>query len=56
MLGDCHKIAMEYSPNNANPYISRVDAGTVKLVRCLGAEVLSSGDLIQYFEARWTDK
>jgi Xaa-Pro aminopeptidase len=55
MLGDCHKIAIDYTPNNANPYISRVDAGTVELVRSLKADVVSSGNLIQYFEARWTD-
>ena len=33
MLGNGNKIAMEYSPNNANPYISQVDAGTVESVR-----------------------
>jgi Xaa-Pro aminopeptidase len=50
------KIAMEYSPRNANPYISRVDAGTVELVRSFGVEVLPSGDLIQLFEATWDDE
>lgn len=48
-------LAMEYSPKNANPYISRVDAGTVELVRSIGSEVVSSGDLIQEFEATWDD-
>ena len=47
------RIAMEYSPRNGNPYVSRVDGGTLELVRSLGVEVLSSGDLIQRFEARW---
>src|SRR5262249_22274295 len=37
------------------PYISRVDAGTVELIRGLGAEVVPSGDLIQLFEATWDD-
>ncbi len=46
-------IAMEYSPRNANPYISRVDAGTIELVKSGGAEVIPSGDLIQHFEATW---
>ena len=46
-------MAMEYSPRNANPYISRVDAGTVELVRSFGAEIIPSGDLIQSFEATW---
>jgi Xaa-Pro aminopeptidase len=49
------RIAMEYSPRNANPYISRVDAGTIELVRSMGPEVVSSGDLIQEFEAVWDD-
>ena len=49
------RIAMEYAPRNSNPYISRVDAGTVELVRSFGPEVVSSGDLIQRFEACWDD-
>jgi Xaa-Pro dipeptidase len=49
-------IAMEYSANNGNPYISRVDAGTIELVRSFGASVVSSGDLIQQFEATWDDE
>jgi Xaa-Pro aminopeptidase len=50
------RIAMEYSPRNANPYISRVDAGTVELVRSAGVEIVPSGDLIQLFEACWDDE
>ena len=49
-------IAMEYSPNNANPYVSKVDAGTVELVRSFGTKVVSSGNLVQFFEAVWTDE
>jgi Xaa-Pro aminopeptidase len=49
------RIAMQYSPMNAIPYISRVDAGTIELVRSLGAEVATSADLVQRFEAVWTD-
>lgn len=49
-------IAMEYSPKNGNPYISRVDGGTLELVRGFGVEVVSSGDLIQQFEATWTNE
>ncbi len=48
-------IAMEYSPRNGNPYVSRVDAGTVELVRSCGVTVVSSGDLVQLFEATWDD-
>lgn len=50
------RIAMEYSPRNANPYISKVDAGTIELVRSFGAEIVPSGDLIQSFEATWDDE
>jgi Xaa-Pro dipeptidase len=53
LLSGVKKVAMEYSPRNANPYISRVDAGTVELVRSFGCEVVPSGDLIQLFEAVW---
>jgi len=45
------KIAMQYSPNNAIPYVSLVDGGTIELVRAAGAEVVSSADLVQTFEA-----
>ena len=47
-------IAMEYSPLANNPYVSRVDAGTIELVRNQGVEIVSSGNLVQYFEARLT--
>jgi Xaa-Pro aminopeptidase len=47
-------IAMEYSPRNAIPYISCVDAGTIELVKGLGVDVVSSADLVQYCYARWT--
>jgi Xaa-Pro dipeptidase len=49
------KVAMQYSPGNAIPYISRVDAGTVELVRSCGPEVVSSADLVQVFEAVMDD-
>ena len=45
---------MEYSPECAIPYVSRVDAGTVEAMRARGVEVVSSGDLVQQFEAAWT--
>ncbi|MFZ9090840.1 MAG: M24 family metallopeptidase [Planctomycetaceae bacterium] len=51
MVSGCQRVAMEYSPRNGNPYISRVDAGTVELVRSFGTEVVSSGDLISIFES-----
>jgi Xaa-Pro dipeptidase len=48
------RVAMQYSPNNDIPYVSRVDAGTVELVRSFGAEPVTSADLVQIFEAVWT--
>lgn len=49
-------VAMEYSPNNSIPYVSKVDAGTVELIRSLGAEVVSSADVVQFFEALWSEE
>jgi Xaa-Pro aminopeptidase len=49
-------VAMEYVPRNANPYVSRVDAGTIELVRSCGPKIVPSGDLIQMFEATWDDE
>lgn len=51
LVSGCGTVAMEYSPRNGNPYISRVDAGTVELVRAFGCTVVSSGDLISMFES-----
>jgi Xaa-Pro aminopeptidase len=44
-------VAMQYSPMNDIPYISRVDAGTIELVRSFGVEPVSSAELVQRFEA-----
>jgi Xaa-Pro aminopeptidase len=54
LLSGAHRVAMEYSPNGAIPYVSRVDAGTLELVRGQGIDVVSSGDLVQQFEAHWS--
>ncbi|MEA2175766.1 MAG: hypothetical protein QOD00_3358 [Blastocatellia bacterium] len=48
------RVAMQYSPNNDIPYISRVDAGTVELVRSMNVEPVTSADLVQIFEAVWS--
>jgi Xaa-Pro dipeptidase len=56
LLKGAERVAMEYSPGNAIPYVSRVDAGTVEAVKQCGPAVVSSGDLVQRFEAVWTDE
>ena len=53
-LSGCSRVAMEYSPRNGLPRVSRVDAGTVELVRSMGADVVSSADLMQYATQRWS--
>ncbi len=49
LLGKAKTIAAEFSPDNNNPYISKVDGGTVDMLRSFGVEVRSSGDLLQLF-------
>jgi Xaa-Pro aminopeptidase len=56
MLATHRDLAMQYSPNNAVFTISLVDAGTVELIRGLGKNVVSSGDLIAQFEATLTEE
>ena len=56
LLQGSSRVAMEYSPLCSIPYVSRVDAGTLELVRALGKTVVSSADLVQYFEARWSQE
>ncbi|MBN4067149.1 M24 family metallopeptidase [Simkania negevensis] len=50
------KVAMEYSPNNAIPYVSKVDGGTVDAVRKCGVEVVSSAQIMQYYQQFWDEK
>jgi Xaa-Pro dipeptidase len=54
LLDGLSRVAMEYSPGCAIPYLSRVDAGTVEAIRQRGIDVVSSGDLVQQFEAAWS--
>jgi Xaa-Pro dipeptidase len=53
LLNGRKRVAMEYSPENAIPYVSRVDAGTIEMVRKTGVEIVSSANLVQHFQARW---
>lgn len=50
------KVAMEYSPMNGIPYISKVDGGTIDLIRSLGVEVVSSAGFLQNFTCLLTDQ
>lgn len=56
LLQGRRRIVMQYSPFNAVPYLSRVDAGTVEMIRSFGLEVVTSADLVQRFETVWTDE
>ncbi len=49
------KVAMEYSPGDAIPYLDRVPAGVLEMIRDAGATVVSSADLVTQFYATWTD-
>jgi Xaa-Pro aminopeptidase len=55
LLAGCRRLAMQYSPRCAIPYVSMVDGGTLELVRETGVEVESAADLVQQFEARWSE-
>jgi Xaa-Pro aminopeptidase len=55
LLRGAKRVAMQYSANCAIPYVAMVDAGTIELIRSLGTEIVGSANLIQLFEARWTE-
>ncbi|MBI2618962.1 MAG: M24 family metallopeptidase [Ignavibacteriales bacterium] len=56
LLKGSKSVAMEYSPENAIPYVSTVDAGTIELVRKAGVNVVSSADLVARFDACWSEE
>jgi len=56
LLSSYRDVAMQYSPNNGVFTISLVDAGTAELIRGLGKNIISSGDLVAQFEATWTEE
>ncbi len=53
MLKGQRTIAVEYSPLAAVPSVSRVDAGTLEVIRAAGVQVRSSDTLVQYTKAIW---
>ena len=50
------RVAMEYSPGDAIPYLDRIPAGVLEMVRAAGATVVSSGELVSRFYAVWTEE
>jgi Xaa-Pro dipeptidase len=56
MLASYRDVAMQYSPNNLVFYVSLVDGGTIDLIRGLGKNIVSSGDLVATFDATLTDE
>ena len=56
MIKPYSKLVMQYSPNNQIPYISLVDAGMLELIRSFGKEIVTSANLVAYFEATLTEK
>lgn len=55
VLKTVKNVAMEYSPNNNIPYLSKVDAGSTEMIRSFGVDIMSSADLITMFTAIWTE-
>jgi Xaa-Pro dipeptidase len=49
------RVAMEYSPGDAVPYLDRIPAGVIEMVRAAGATVVSSAELVSTFYAVWSD-
>lgn len=47
-------VAMEYSPMSDVPTVSYIDAGTLEFLRTLGLKIVTSAQLIQEFQARWS--
>jgi Xaa-Pro dipeptidase len=54
LLAGARRVAMEYAPGDAVPYVDLVPAGVVEMVRASGVEVASSADLVSAFHARWS--
>ncbi|MBD3297331.1 MAG: aminopeptidase P family protein, partial [candidate division Zixibacteria bacterium] len=53
-VSGAQRIAMEYSPDNAIPYVAKVDAGLIEKLRGWDKQIISSADLIARFLACWT--
>jgi Xaa-Pro aminopeptidase len=56
MLKGKKKIAMEYSARGRLPYLALVDAGTIEMIKSYGIEIVSSADIVAYFQARLSEE
>ncbi|MFL5561344.1 MAG: M24 family metallopeptidase [Gemmatimonadaceae bacterium] len=50
------RVAMEYSPGDAVPYVDYVPGGVLEMVRAAGADVVTSGELVSRIYAVWTEE
>jgi len=48
------RVAMEYSPGDAVPYVDYIPGGVLEMVRAAGATVVCSGEIVTRFYATWT--
>jgi Xaa-Pro aminopeptidase len=56
LLSGNPRVAMEYAPADAVPYVDKVPAGVIEMIRATGAEPVTSGDLVSAFYARWSEE
>lgn len=54
LLDGMDRVAMETSPRDSVPTLDRVPGGVLDLIRELGMEPVSSGDLVSRFHAVWS--
>src|SRR5690606_19615489 len=49
-------VAMEYSVDDGVPYVDRIPAGVMEIIRSSGVVVRSSADLVSIFYSRWSEE
>jgi Xaa-Pro dipeptidase len=53
LVRGARQVAMEYAPRSGIPSLTRVDDGTVDLVRSTGVAIASSAELVQFTKSLW---
>lgn len=53
LLADYQVVGLDYSPNGMLPTASRIDAGTVEMIKNLGKDIVSSANVFQAGMAVW---